>query len=688
LWITVSDLKKILMPNKLQNEKSPYLKQHADNPVDWFPWGDEAFKKAKEENKPIFLSIGYATCHWCHVMAHESFEDPEIAKLMNEAFINVKVDREERPDIDNTYMTVCQMLTGQGGWPLTIIMTPDKEPFFAGTYIPKDARFNRIGLRQLIPGVTGMWKNEPKRVEKATAKIREGFTKSQEFESGKFPGTEAVDFAAEQLSQRYDPKHGGFGSEPKFPSPHNLMFMLRQWKLTGEDRFLEMVTSTLESMRLGGIWDHIGFGFHRYSTDQEWLLPHFEKMLYDQALLMMAYTEGWQATQNPLFKQTVYEIAEYVERDLHDPDGGFYSAEDADSEGEEGKFYVWEQDELTSLLQDEASSFIELFNITEEGNFEDEASKERTGKNIPHLTSSLNKDQSSWFKEVRDTVFNEREKRVRPLLDDKILTDWNGLMIAALAKAGIVFSEPRFTDLAEKAFSFLEESLVQDEQLLHRYNDGEAAINAMADDYAFLIWALIELYQATFEPKYLEKALHWNTQFIDSFWDEDKGGFYFSIADEDQVYGRQKQIFDGAMPSSNSVAMMNLIRLSRLTGDTDLENYADQIGKAFSADLIRSGASICHSMQSLQFLNADATEISLVASSKESNLLMDHYSNSFNPFTILHLISPENRGPLADIAPYTSSQNKIENKPTLYICSDFVCQKPTNDPEKIQKALG
>ncbi|HBX66726.1 MAG TPA: thioredoxin domain-containing protein, partial [Balneolaceae bacterium] len=383
-------------------------------------------------------------------------------------------------DIDNTYMTVCQMLTGQGGWPLTIIMTPGKEPFFAGTYIPKDARLNRIGLRQLIPGVKGMWKNEPKRVEKATAKIREGFTKSQEFESGKFPGTEAIDFAAEQLAQRYDGQHGGFGSAPKFPSPHNLMFMLRQWKLTGEDRFLEMVTTTLEQMRLGGIWDHIGHGFHRYSTDQEWLLPHFEKMLYDQALLMMAYTECWQATQNSLFKQTVYEIAEYIERDMLHPEGGLYSAQDADSEGEEGKFYVWEKDEIESLLSDDASSFNTLYNISQEGNFEDEASGQRTGKNIPHLSSPLNSEQATWFDGARTTLFSKREKRVHPLLDDKILTDWNGLMIAAFAKAGFAFNDNHFTNLAEQSFSFVEENLVRDDQLLHRYNDGEAAIDAMA----------------------------------------------------------------------------------------------------------------------------------------------------------------------------------------------------------------
>jgi uncharacterized protein YyaL (SSP411 family) len=675
------------MPNKLASEKSPYLQQHADNPVDWYPWGKEAFTKAKAENKPVFLSIGYATCHWCHVMAHESFEDPDIAKLMNEAFVNVKVDREERPDIDSTYMTVCQMLTGHGGWPLTIIMTPGKEPFFAGTYIPKEARFNRIGLRQLIPGVVGMWKNEPKRVEKATAKIREGFTKSQEFESGKFPGMEAVDFAAEQLTQRFDPKHGGFGEAPKFPSPHNLMFLLRQWKLTGEDRFIDMVSKTLTQMRLGGIWDHIGFGFHRYSTDREWLLPHFEKMLYDQALLMMAYTECFQATQKPLFKQTVYEIADYLERNLSHPDGGFYSAEDADSEGEEGKFYVWEKAEIDSILSSEdAAKFNELFGIVSEGNFEDESSGKKTGKNIPHLSKELNKEESEWFSSIQNALFEERKKQIHPLLDDKRLTDWNGLIIAALAKAGFAFSEQQFIDRAEKAAQFVEEHLVSPGKLLHRFKDGEAGIIAMADDYAFLIWAYIELYEATFKPQYLQKAIDFNQQFIDLFWDKDKGGFFFSISDEDQVYGRQRQIFDGAIPSSNSAAMMNLIRLSRLTGKTDLEDYADKIGQAFSADLIRSGASICHGMQSIQFLNANTREITLAATAvNETDEVLRLFKKNFSPFTVHHIKSVSSHSKLDEVAAYTSNQNMIEGKPTLYVCEQFTCESPITDINEMKK---
>ncbi len=675
------------MPNKLQHEKSPYLKQHANNPVEWYPWGDEAFSKAKAEHKPIFLSIGYATCHWCHVMAHESFEDPDIAELMNEAFINIKVDREERPDIDSTYMTVCQMLTGQGGWPLTIIMTPDKEPFFAGTYIPKEARFDRIGLRQLIPGVSGMWENEPKKISEATARIKEGFLKSQEYESGAFPGTEAISFAAEQLAQRYDEKEGGFGEAPKFPSPHNLMFLLRQWKLTGDERFLDMVSTTLEKMRLGGIWDHIGFGFHRYSTDRDWLLPHFEKMLYDQALLMMAYTEAWQATQNPLFKETVYEIVKYVERKLQHKNGGFYSAEDADSEGEEGKFYVWNQDELTSLLSaDDTEQFLRLFNIKKEGNFQDEASQKQTGANIPHLSKALDENENRWFKGVKEQLFQERNQRVHPLLDDKILTDWNALMIAALAKAGFAFSEARFSNMAVDAITFLENHLMQDDHLLHRYNDGEATIGAMADDFAFLTWAYIELYGTTSNPDFLEKALHLNQQFIDTFWDEEKGGFYLSIADEDQVYGRQKHIFDGAIPSANSTAMLNMLRLSRFTGNTELEDYVDQIGKAFSTDLIRSGSSICQGMQAIQFLNSDAKEISLVGTSHQVKDAQSLLCTRFSPFSVLHQITDENKHALP-AAPYTESQPAINDELTLYICRSFNCKKPIHGLEAVKKQL-
>lgn len=675
------------MPNKLAAEKSPYLQQHAENPVNWFPWGDEAFQKAKTENKPVFLSIGYATCHWCHVMAHESFEDPEIAALMNDAFINVKVDREERPDIDSMYMTVCQMINGHGGWPLTIVMTPQKEPFFAATYIPREARFNRIGMRQLIPGISGMWKHERERITKAAEKIKEGFQKAQQTETGHFPGPEAYNLAAAKLTQSYDGEYGGFAEAPKFPTPHNLMFLLRQWKLKNDDYLLEMVTNTLTKMRLGGIWDHIGFGFHRYSTDYQWLLSHFEKMLYDQALLMMAYTEAWQATKNPLFRQTVYEIAGYVTRNLQHPEGAFYSAEDADSDGEEGKFYVWEMNELASTLPEEdALKFGKLFGIKEEGNFKDEATGELTGKNIPHLKNPLDGEETGWFEKIRLQLMEKREQRTRPLLDDKILTDWNALMIAALAKAGFAFSEPTFIHAAASAYTFIEKNLIAEHNLLHRFKDDEAAIAAMADDYAFLIWASIELYEATFEPTYLEKAILWNQGFINKFWDKENNGFYLSINDEDQVFGRQKQVFDGAIPSANSVAMMNNLRLSRLTGNIDLENYTDEIGKLFSADLLRSGYSITYGMQSIQFLNAETKEISFVGED-ELEEAIKHFATNFSPFSVHHVISDDNREQLNKLADYTSSQQKVDKKPTLYICENFACELPVVGVDEIRKMV-
>jgi len=668
------------VPNSLSKEKSPYLLQHQDNPVDWLPWGDEAFEKARNENKPVFLSIGYATCHWCHVMAHESFEDEDIAKLLNESFINVKVDREERPDLDSTYMTVCQMLNGQGGWPLTIILTPDKEPFFAATYIPKEARFGRLGLRQLIPGVKGMWDHEPEKIKKAVDSIKEGFGRSQQFESGEFPGTEAVDYAAEQLAMKFDDEFGGFGNAPKFPSPHNLMFLLRHWKKTNDERFLDGVTDTLTAMRLGGIWDHVGFGFHRYSTDREWLLPHFEKMLYDQALLMMAYTEAWQITKNPLFKQTVYEIADYVSRDLMSKEGSFYSAEDADSEGEEGKFYIWKTKEIESILtSEEINFFITHFNLKAEGNFEDEATKQLIGQNIPHLKKELNNIESDDWEVIRKKLFTLREERVRPQLDDKILTDWNALMIVALSKAGAVFEEQNFIEKAELASSFIEQKLTIESQLYHRFKDGETAIKAFADDYAFMIWAGIELYEATFKTQYLKNAIQLNEALINIFWDKEHGGFFLSVDDKDQPLGRQKQIYDGAVPSSNSTALLNLIRLGRFTGDTSLEEKANDLGKFFSADLIRSGSSSTMSMMALQFIYDDPKEIIIAEGENDASEFIRHFHTEFDPSKVL-LFNPIKKDLKSfKITPFLKTQTTVDKKTTIYICRNYSCEKPVFD---------
>jgi uncharacterized protein YyaL (SSP411 family) len=673
------------VPNRLALEKSPYLLQHQNNPVDWYPWSDEAFKKAKEENKPIFLSIGYATCHWCHVMEHESFEDEGIATLLNNSFINIKVDREERPDIDATYMTVCQLINGNGGWPLSIIMNAEKEPFFAGTYIPKEARFNRIGMRQLIPGIIGMWENEPERIQKAIDQIKSGFKKSQEFISGQFPGTEAIDFAAEQLMQNYDSDFGGFGSAPKFPSPHNLMFLLRQYHFTKDERFLDAIENTLIKMRCGGIWDHVGFGFHRYSTDAEWLLPHFEKMLYDQALLMMAYTEAWQLTKNPLFKQTVDEIAEYVIRDLMHCDGAFYSAEDADSEGEEGKFYVWEADELRQLLLKEYDFVEKAFSVLDEGNFEDEATRQKTGQNILHLSSPLNNEDQSRWEETRNKLIEIRAKRIRPLLDDKILTDWNALMIAAFAKAGAVFQNHDFTSIAKKAYSFIEQHLVTQNDLYHRFKDDEAAILAFSDDYLNLVWAGLELYQASFEEQYLVDAKNYLDEALEKFWDSDEGGFYLTNDLSDQPLGLQKQIYDGAIPSANSVGFYCLLKLSRITGNQDYESKANQMGEYFSSDLIRSGSSITMSMMALQFLYHKSGEIVIAVGDEKSESMKKFIQTEFNPSKII--LWKDNPEDLNKIAEFTQNQNPKGAETQVYVCENYACDRPISSLEELKVKL-
>lgn len=676
------------MPNNLEQAKSPYLRQHADNPVEWHEWGKEAFAKAAEEDKPVFLSIGYATCHWCHVMAHESFEDEEIARLMNEAFINIKLDREERPDIDSMYMTVCQMITGHGGWPLNVILTPDKKPFYASTYIPKDSRPERIGMRQLIPGITGMWKNERDKIDKAQEKITEGFRKSQDYKGGKFPGTEAYDYAAEQLARGYDSKWGGFGQAPKFPSPHNYMFLLRQWKISGDKRFLDIVTHSLKKMRLGGLWDHIGFGFHRYSTDREWVLPHFEKMLYDQALLMMAYTEAWLVTGEPLFRQTVYEIAEYVKRNMTSEQGGFYSAEDADSEGEEGKFYVWSEEEINALLdKDTAVEFMETFSFKNGGNFLDEATGQQTGTNIPYLREIPSESKQQWIAEIREVLFDVREKRIRPLLDDKILTDWNGLMMAALAKAGAAFNEPLFTESAENCWDFIQDNLREADNLMHRHSEGEAGIDGMADDYASMIWAAIELYECTGNPDYLGSASDLQHAFDRQFADEEKGGYILSSRDEDQVLGRQKQIYDGAQPSSNSMAFLNLFRLSRLTGHSAFEEQAMAIGKGFSEELIRNGSSITHSMQAIQFMHSGSEEIIICSAGQLSPEIRTSIQQNFRPFSVHHIINPENREAINQLAPYTSSMHQEAEDTVLYRCRNFACVQPVTGQEQVIKTL-
>jgi uncharacterized protein YyaL (SSP411 family) len=583
---TENDTHEDKTPNRLIHEKSPYLLQHAYNPVDWYPWGPEAFAKAREEDKPIFLSIGYSTCHWCHVMAHESFEDPEVAALMNDAFVSIKVDREERPDLDGIYMEVAVQATGSGGWPLNIIMTPDQKPFFASTYIPRETRFQRTGMLELIPRVKELWTVRREQLLESADQIVAAMQESKGDTTGQELDLEVLTQANSQLSERFDSEHGGFGDAPKFPSPHNLLFLLRYWHRTGDDKALEMVESTLQGMRRGGMYDHVGFGFHRYSTDSEWLLPHFEKMLYDQAMLALAYTEAYQATGKPEYEQTAREIFTYVLRDMTGPGGGFYSAEDADSEGEEGKFYVWPKSEIEETLGDDSEWVSDVFNLVDEGNFKDQSTGLQTGENIVHLTQPLSDGDAKRWENIRQELFAVREERVHPHKDDKVLTDWNGLMIAALAKGARAFDEPVYADAAERAAGFILKTMRdEDGRLLHRYRDGEAAILANVDDYAFLIWGLLDLYEATFEVDYLREAVALNDELLTHFWDEKNGGLYFTPDDGEALITRQKEVYDGAIPSGNSVAMQNLLRLGRITADAELDEAAAAISRAFAGSV-------------------------------------------------------------------------------------------------------
>lgn len=670
--------------NRLAKEKSPYLLQHAENPVDWHPWGDAAFEKAKRENKPIFLSIGYSTCHWCHVMAHESFEDSNVAKLMNDAFVSIKVDREERPDIDSTYMTVCQILTGRGGWPLTILMTPEKKPFFAGTYFPKESRFNVMGMIDLIPRIKTLWKTRRDEIARSAEEIVHQLHEVHDHPPSEALGAGTLDLAYSQLDQRFDEGYGGFGNAPKFPTPHNFLFLLRTWKRTGNKRALRMVERSLQMMRFGGIYDQVGFGFHRYSADREWFVPHFEKMLYDQAMLTLAYTETFQVTRKLEYAQTLREIIEYVLRDLKDPAGAFLSSEDADSEGEEGKFYVWEQSEIEELLSPEEAVFAKsLFGIKPAGNFHEEASGRQTGRNILALA---NPDEISnpLFQLVRKKLFGSRGKRIRPHRDDKILTDWNGLMIGALAKASGALHEPSYSQAADSALKFILSHLKKNGRLLHRYRDGESAVPGFLEDYAFLIWGLLELYEATFKVEHLNQALNLNDMLIQHFWDETHGGFYLTADDAEQVLTRSKDVYDGAIPSGNSVAFLNLLRLSRMTGRTDLEEKASRLSRYFSALISHAPAGYTQFLCSLDFA-LGSREVVIVGDPRNSDTqeMIRIARDGYYPNQVVLLKSGES-DPIAEIASFTKDFKLLDGKSTAYVCKNHACSSPQTDPAKLR----
>ena len=688
-------------PNRLIHEKSPYLLQHAYNPVDWYPWGAEAFEKAKREDKPIFLSIGYSTCHWCHVMEHESFEDPEVARWMNEVFVSVKVDREERPDIDNVHMTVCQAMTGSGGWPLSVILTPDKEPFFAGTYFPKESRQGRIGLLELIPRIQALWRTRRDEAVQSAGQVASVLGELAKDSPGELLGVTALQKGYEELSRRFDAREGGFGTAPKFPTPHNHLFLLRFWRRTGESLALEMVEKALQAMRLGGIYDQVGFGFHRYSTDSHWLVPHFEKMLYDQAMLVMVYTEAFQATGKTFYRETAREVLTYVLRDMTSPEGGFYSAEDADSEGEEGRFYLWTEEEIRKTLnKKEADLVIRSFNVEKDGNFVEESTGEGTGSNILHLRHPLEVLSHEWnvpeaelrdhLAGAREKLFVRRETRIRPFKDDKILADWNGLMIAALSKAAQVFDEPLYAEAARRAVEFVFAKMrTPDGSLLHRHRDGQTDLAGFADDYAFFVWGLLELYETCFEVRYLEAALEVNRYLLDHFLDRQTGGFHFSSDKAEKLLARKKEIYDGAIPSANSVALLNLSRLARITGDAALEDHAAGLIKAFSGTVAQAPSAFTQFLIGLDFAIGPSAEVVIAGDTEDEDTrgMLRALRSSFVPNKVVMLRPPGEKPQIILHAPYTEHQTAVQGKATAHVCRNRQCEAPTTDPAEMVRML-
>ncbi len=681
--------------NRLIFESSPYLLQHARNPIDWYPWSEESLELARTENKPIFLSIGYTTCHWCHVMERESFEDQEVATLLNQDYICIKVDREERPDLDHVYMSVTQMMTGRGGWPMTVIMTPQKVPFFAGTYFPK------ASMIDLLPHFARVWHEEKDKVTEIGQAIISNLAKAKENQAGGDLNASYLDRCFESLSISYDPVYGGFGQSPKFPTPHALSFLLRYHHRTGKKEALEMVQHTIRAIRLSGTYDQIGFGIHRYSTDQEWLVPHFEKMLYDQALFATASLETFQITGDSFYKESCTDTLAYVEQKLSSPSGGFYSAEDADSEGVEGKFYLWGKDEILKILEDkDAELFCELYQLEDEGNYLDEATHQKTGQNIPHLEQRISEyadkkgipleELRHRLEKIRLHLFDIRETRIHPQRDDKVLTDWNGLMISAFARAGQALGNQSYIDRAKRAADFCLTQLRQPSgRLLKRWRLGQSGLPAHLDDYAFLAQGLLDLFEATQQPSYLDHARELIDLSMDLFEDKERGGFYLTARDGEELLTRPKEIYDGAIPSGNSIMALNLVRIWQMSQDRTYFECLSRSFSAFSGFFKANPSGAENFLQALAYTLQPPQEMVLCGNSKDPKF--QEFSREINarflPFkSLFHVThSPENKE-LAKKYPHLESFSDID-KPTFFLCKDYSCEKPATELGEVRSRL-
>ena len=673
--------------NALIHETSPYLLQHARNPVQWYAWNEETLAKAKKENKPIFLSIGYSSCHWCHVMAHESFESEEIAKIMNENFINIKVDREERPDIDDIYQKVCQIATGQGGWPLSVFLTPDQKPFYVGTYFPILDSYGRPGFGSILKQLSQAWKEKPKDVEMAAENFLQTLQKTETVQSQSKLEKSILDEAAVNLLQMGDQNFGGFGQAPKFPNAANISFMFRYAKVSGISKFNEFALKTLKRMAKGGIFDQIGGGFHRYSTDAMWLVPHFEKMLYDNALIPVNYVEAYQITKDPFYLDVLKKTLDYVLREMTSKEGGFYSAQDADSEGEEGKFYVWKKSEIKEILGKDADAFCLFYDVTDGGNWEGKSIL-CNNVNLSSVAFQCNMTEDDLRKQLDENakkLVEIRSKRIPPGLDDKILTSWNALMITAFAKGYRVTKEQKYLDAAQKCIDFIESNLFQDEKLLRTYKDGKAKIQGYLEDYSYYGVSLLDVFEINPEPKYLEKAQVIANYLVDHFWDESTNSFYMTADDHEKLIIRPKSNYDLSLPSGNSVAANLLLRLYHLTQNKKFLDISTKVLENQAQMAAENPFGFGYLLNTAYMYLQKPTEITVLNPTNKE--IMDSLTNRFLPESILVTVQNENQLNNLSKLPFFSGKEFSNEKTIVFVCKDFTCSLPLETISEIGKQL-
>jgi uncharacterized protein YyaL (SSP411 family) len=677
--------------NRLIHETSPYLLQHAHNPVDWYPWSEEAFEKAKKENKPILLSIGYSACHWCHVMERESFENEKIAALMNELFVNIKVDREERPDLDEIYMNAVQMLTGRGGWPMTMFLTPEGKPFYGGTYFPPEDRQGMPGFPRILQGVAQAYRERPADVEKSVAQILETLhhmAESQPSEKDFAPGIIAE--SCEKIARAYDSESGGLGQAPKFPNPGVYELFLRYYSESGDERYLTMVAQTLSKMAQGGIYDHVGGGFHRYSVDAKWLVPHFEKMLYDNAQLLRIYSQAYVITREPLYKTVVEESAGYLLREMHQPEGGFYSTQDADSEGEEGKFFVWTLAEIDALLgAEDGEVFARMYDVTEEGNFEE--------KNILHPILTVDQASKFFRKEkseiealiarTKEKLFTAREKRIKPFRDEKIIAAWNGLLLSGLAEAIKITGASSCLEASRRTVEFIFGRMFRDGYLLHVYKDGQAKLRGYLDDYAFVALGLLDLYEVLFDRSLIDRAMELADIMLREFWDERGGGLFYTGKSHEPLISRAKPVFDASIPSGNAIAAQLLLRLYHLVGAEDYHTRAETILRSYYDAMVSQPFGFAHMLCALDQYLHPAKEIVIVGERSDARTtdLIKEIHSLYLPNKTVQVFAPGES--LEKVSPLMVGKQQIDGRPTAYVCQNFTCSAPVTSWAELKRLL-